>query len=171
MNDVLARNRVIVVAAGNDAEEASFASPANCNGVITVAAIGRTGQRASYSNFDENDGTGIQVEIAAPGGSGADGQATILSTLNSGTTTFDPAGHNYVTYHGTSMATPHVAGIVSLMLSLKPSLTPGAGACHPGRDGTAVSDRYGPRLHEHACERDRHDASIAAPASSMSEPR
>lgn len=124
VNNALTRNTVVVIAAGNDAEDASFASPANCNGVITVAALGRTGQRASYSNFDQNDGSGIQVEIAAPGGSAADGQATVLSTLNDGTTTFNPAGHSYVQYQGTSMATPHVAGIVSLMLSLKPSLTP-----------------------------------------------
>jgi serine protease len=124
VNNALMRNTVVVIAAGNSAEDASFASPANCNGVVTVAATGRTGQRASYSNFDQNDASGIQVEIAAPGGSSADSQATILSTLNTGTTTFDPAGHNYVQYNGTSMATPHVAGIVSLMLSLKPSLTP-----------------------------------------------
>jgi serine protease len=126
VTNAIGRGSVVVVAAGNDAEDASFASPANCSGVITVAAIGRTGQRASYSNYDEDDNpaSGIQVEIAAPGGSAADGQATILSTLNSGTTTFDPAGFNYVQYQGTSMATPHVAGIVSLMFSLKPSLTP-----------------------------------------------
>jgi serine protease len=124
VTNAIGRGTVVVIAAGNSNEDTSFASPGNCNGVITVAAVGRTGQRASYSNFDNNDASGIQVEIAAPGGSVVDGQATVLSTLNSGTTTFNPAGHNYVQYQGTSMATPHVAGIASLMLSLKPSLTP-----------------------------------------------
>ncbi len=90
-------------------------SPGNCNGVITVAATGRQGQRASYSNY------GPLVEVSAPGGS--DGQS-VLSTLNSGTTSPDPAGYTYASYQGTSMATPHVAGIASLMLSRNPSLTP-----------------------------------------------
>ena len=89
--------------------------PANCNGVITVAATGRQGERAGYSNY------GALVEISAPGG--ANGQY-VLSTLNSGTTTVNPNGYTYVDYQGTSMATPHVAGIASLMLSRNPALTP-----------------------------------------------
>ena len=122
INATLANNTAVVVSAGNDNLDAAFATPANCAGVITVAATGRTGQRASYSNHDANDGSGIQTEIAAPGGSIADGQLGVLSTLNIGTTT--PSTHNYVQYQGTSMAAPHVTGIVSLMFSLKPSLTP-----------------------------------------------
>ena len=121
INDALSRNVVVVVAAGNANEEASFHAPGNCPGVITVAATGRNGQRASYSNYDNNDATGVQVEIAAPGGS--DG-AGVLSTLNSSATTPDPLGYNYVNYQGTSMATPHVAGIVSLMFSVAPTRTP-----------------------------------------------
>ena len=120
INGALSRNVVVVVAAGNANEEAKFHTPANCNGVITVAANGRAGQRASYSNYDDNE-AGVQVEIAAPGGS--DGQS-VLSTLNSGTTSPSPSGYIYVGYNGTSMATPHVAGIVSLMLSVNPAKTP-----------------------------------------------
>ena len=121
INGALSRNVVVVVAAGNSNEEASFHAPANCPGVITVAATGRSGQRASYSNYDNNDATGVQVEIAAPGGS--DG-AGVLSTLNDSATSPNPSGYNYVNYNGTSMATPHVAGIVSLMLSVAPTRTP-----------------------------------------------
>jgi serine protease len=79
-------------------------APGNCNGVITVTANGRLGQRASYSNYDNNE-AGVQVEIAAPGGTDTQ---SVLSTLTSGSTTPDPSGYNYVGYNGTSMATPHV---------------------------------------------------------------
>ena len=56
VTNAIGRGTVVVIAAGNNNEDTSFASPGNCNGVITVAAVGRTGQRASYSNFDDNDG-------------------------------------------------------------------------------------------------------------------
>jgi serine protease len=104
---------VVVVAAGNSNTNAINSNPANCAGVITVAATNRSGGKASYSNY------GTNVTIAAPGG---DSGAGILSTLNSGTTT--PASDNYAWYMGTSMATPHVAGVVALMLSANPNLTP-----------------------------------------------
>ena len=113
INTAVARNTVVVIAAGNGNTDASNSSPGNCNGVITVAATGRQGQRASYSNY------GSLVEIAAPGGS--DGQG-VLSTLNAGATT--PGADAYAYYQGTSMATPHVVGVVSLMLSKNPFLTP-----------------------------------------------
>ncbi|MDW8350862.1 MAG: S8 family serine peptidase [Anaerolineae bacterium] len=114
INQVVAAGAVVVVAAGNSNLNASGFVPANCNNVITVAATNRQGSKASYSNF------GTNVEISAPGGeSGSDG---VLSTLNAGTTT--PGTHTYAFYKGTSMATPHVAGVASLMLSVKPSLTP-----------------------------------------------
>jgi len=113
INGARSRGAVVVVAAGNDAVNVSNASPANCSGVIAVAATGRTGGRASYSNY------GTLVDVAAPGGDGAYG---VLSTLNSGTTA--PASDSYAAYQGTSMATPHVAGVAALMLALNTNLTP-----------------------------------------------
>jgi serine protease len=114
INSARSRGASVIVAAGNYNHNASQDSPANCSGVVTVAAVGRNGGKASYSNF------GATVEVAAPGGSG--GANSVLSTLNTGTTT--PGSDTYALYNGTSMATPHVSGVVALMLSVKPSLTP-----------------------------------------------
>jgi len=113
INSARSRGAVVVVAAGNSNTNALNSNPGNCSGVITVAATNRAGGKASYSNY------GTNVTIAAPGG---DSGAGILSTLNSGTTT--PASDNYAWYMGTSMATPHVAGVVALMLAANPNLTP-----------------------------------------------
>lgn len=115
VNTAMANGAVVVVSAGNSNLDASGFSPASCNGVVTVAATGQTGQKAYYSNF------GASVEIAAPGGD-RNVDTMVLSTLNSGTTS--PIASSYANYQGTSMAAPHVTGLVSLMLSVDPSLTP-----------------------------------------------
>ncbi len=109
VDDVVAQGTVVVVAAGNDNADAANTQPASCNNVIAVAAINQQGGRASFSNF------GSKVAIAAPG-------VSVLSTLNAGTTT--PGADSYAYYSGTSMATPHVTGVASLILSQNPSMTP-----------------------------------------------
>ena len=114
IDDAREAGSIVVVAAGNNAADASLFSPANCNGVITVAATAQNGRRAYYSNYGES------VEIAAPGGDyHVDNE--ILSTINLGTTT--PGAQGYTWYQGTSMAAPYVSGVISLLLSLDPTLT------------------------------------------------
>lgn len=111
------RGTTVAVAAGNSNANTSGFSPSSCSNVINVAATSRTGARASYSNY------GTLVDIAAPGGQTSTGTANgILSTLNSGTKTASTESYAY--YQGTSMATPHIAGLVALMKSANSSLTP-----------------------------------------------
>lgn len=126
INSAVQRGATVVVAAGNDNQNAANVTPANCNNVITVAATDRDGNRAVFrSDGSVASNYGDVVEIAAPGGetwTAADGSNGILSTLNTGTST--PGSETYKFYQGTSMATPHIAGLAALMLAEKPSLTP-----------------------------------------------
>lgn len=108
------RGVTVVVAAGNSNDDAAYYSPANCGGVITVGATGKTGARASYSNY------GPTVTVSAPGGEDngvAPDYGVIWSLGNKGTTTpiAGTDGEALVGMVGTSMASPHVAAVVALM--------------------------------------------------------
>ncbi len=112
-------NVVVVAAAGNENTD-RLSYPASLDGVISVGALDLSGGRAPYSNF------GSRIDVMASGGNvgedrNGDGFADgVLSTLwrESDDTPL------YQFYEGTSMATPHVAGVVSLVLAANPNLTP-----------------------------------------------
>jgi serine protease len=110
--EVRAQGVILVAAAGNDGSTTP-SYPASYAGVISVAAVDANQVQAPYSN------SGPSIAVAAPGGNGS---AMVLSTwvnASSGTRTPD-----YAWMEGTSMAAPHVAGVVALMKASCPSLTP-----------------------------------------------
>ncbi len=110
VNDAFNRGVTLVAAAGNDNGPVLF--PAAYANVIAVAATACNNTKASYSNF------GPEVDVAAPGG---DFSVICGGDPNSGyiwSTSWSPAAGNvYPGFNGTSMAAPHVTGVVSLMIS------------------------------------------------------
>ena len=88
VSELVKNNVVVVVAAGNENQDACNTSPASCESAITVGATSKTNEFAGFSNY------GKCVNILAPG-------VDILSTVPNNKTTF---------LSGTSMATPHTAG-------------------------------------------------------------
>ncbi len=109
---------VVIVAAGNQGLDVANFSPANCNNVITVAAVDRDGSLASYVNVGE------EVDLSAPGGDGegVSGEG-ILTLFNDGGTV---AGQDILAYiQGTSFATAQVSAITALMWAVNETLSPG----------------------------------------------
>jgi subtilisin family serine protease len=106
VNDARAKGHILVCAAGNQGENndvtPNYPASYTQDNVLSVAAIDSTGKLATFSNYGKTT-----VDLAAPGGN-------ILSTA---------AGGGYKFNSGTSMATPHVTGVVALVWGLHPAWT------------------------------------------------
>lgn len=99
IDELVSRNIVVCVSAGNDQKDASYYYPARLDNVITIAALGNQVQIASYSNF------GHVIDFALPGSS-------VVSTYQEG-----------LAYKsGTSMASPHAAAAAALLKTWNPNL-------------------------------------------------
>ncbi|ACO46714.1 Putative serine proteinase [Deinococcus deserti] len=98
VNSAASKNLVMVVAAGNENQNACNVSPASAASAITVGSTTRTDARSSFSNY------GSCLDIFAPG-------SDITSTWIGSTTATN-------TISGTSMASPHVAGAAAVRIAL-----------------------------------------------------
>ena len=107
IDSAVSQGVVAIVAAGNNGPNAStITSPGCAKNAITIGAVTDNGQIASFSSRGPTADGRFKPDFVAPG-------VSITSTTKDGL---------FATFSGTSMATPHVSGIVALMLSKKPTL-------------------------------------------------
>ncbi|NML57840.1 S8 family peptidase [Chryseobacterium cheonjiense] len=113
----LESNCIIIAAAGNDSSRPSVpkpvSSPANTSSIMAVGAIDGHMKIAKFSNAGLNPATGGSVNICAPG-------VDIISTYPKNSKN---KSSSYYAMSGTSMATPHVSGMMALYMEQFPEKT------------------------------------------------
>ncbi len=155
---------VISIAAAGNSNGGAVGAPASLSTTVAVSATDQFFDIANYSSI------GPEVWIAAPGGAlyqdfesyEGEGEPPLAGVLSTGFT-YDSlpdamvygerpqeAGHGYLLYQGTSMASPHVAGVAALMRSANPRLGPGQvadilaqTAIRRGDDGRTIEYGFG----------------------------
>ncbi|RLK26041.1 subtilisin family serine protease [Micromonospora sp. M71_S20] len=112
--------------------------PGEAPGVVTVSAVGPTGQKSYYSSY----GQGV-VEVTAPGGDTRFRTRGASSTPSDGilSTTYNTATktNGWGFKQGTSMSSPHAAGVAALAVSAHPGMAPGQLSAFLGNTAEAIS--------------------------------
>jgi len=108
---------IIVVAAAGNSGISPVEYPAAYDGVVAVGAVDQNGNLSYYSNY------GTDIDVAAPGGDGYAHGYSIYSTCGDDSDPDRGIQYTYCYLVGTSMATPHVAGVAALMKGTVPDLT------------------------------------------------
>ncbi len=124
---------VFLAAAGND-NSTTVQYPGGYNNVICVGSVNSNDTKSSFSNYN---GATQFVDIASPGGYSYGG---LYSTV------YTTGGNNYAQMGGTSMATPFAAGLVGLMLSMNPTMTPAQVEACLLSSGVVINQNIGPRI-------------------------
>lgn len=114
VNEAWSSGVVVVCAAGNENSDVP-SYPAAYENAISVSATTSLDTLASYSNY------GDTIDIAAPGGDSGDNNGDGYDDMIL-QNTFSRSGEGYYFYAGTSMASPHVAGVAALVKSANPAL-------------------------------------------------